>query len=231
MSSNYEAIPRNTLAAGVAKELRSMILEGKIEKGEFLPPQKELAAQFGVGLSTIREAIQVLTAIGLVKSHPGKGTWVSEDAFKSLINPNIVSTRLGELKARQVYEARAVVEVALTKFAAERANEEDIQRIWEALKAMQTAQNDDEFVNSDLEFHLAVARAGHNELLEQFYHLTRSLVSQVISEMVMLPEVKKTSIRLQRSIAQAIEKSDVKEAQKAALEHMDYIESLLTAYA
>jgi DNA-binding FadR family transcriptional regulator len=61
--------------------------------------------------------------------------------------------------------------------------------------------------------------------------LTRSLVSQVISEMVMLPEVKKTSIRLQRSIAQAIEKSDVKEAQKAALEHMDYIESLLTAYA
>ena len=167
----------------------------------------------------------------MVKSHPGKGTWVNEDAFKPLINPTIVSTRLGELKARQVYEARVVVEVALTKLAAERANKDDIQRISEALEAMETAQNDDEFVEADLEFHLAVARAGHNELLEQFYHLTRSLVSQVITEMVMLPDVKRNSIRLQRSIAQAIEKSDVKEAQKAALEHMDYIESLLTAYA
>jgi GntR family transcriptional repressor for pyruvate dehydrogenase complex len=230
MSNLYGTIPHSTLVADVAKALRGMILEGKIKAGEFLPPQKELATEFGVGLSTIREAIQVLTAIGLVRSHPGKGTWVNENAFGTLIDPMEVSNRLGELRARQVYEARSVIEVALTKLAAERASPEDVRRIWNALKAMESFNTEDEFVEADLEFHLAVASAAHNELLEQFYHLIRSILSQVITEMVMLPEVKEKSIQLQRSIAQAIKKSDVSEAEKAALKHMNYIESLLTAY-
>ncbi len=57
-----------------------MIVGGQLRPGEFLPPQRELAALFGVGASTMREAVQTLIAVGLLQSHPGKGTWVREDS-------------------------------------------------------------------------------------------------------------------------------------------------------
>ncbi len=223
---------RNTLVADIINELRQMILTGKIQPGEFLPPRKDLASQFGVGLSTVQEAIQALTALGLLESRPGKGTWVRDDALDTLIHPTMVKARLGELNAQQVYEARSVIEVALTEFASQRATPEDIQRIWEALKAMKAAvDNDGAFVEADLEFHLAVAKAGHNELLEQFYHLARKLLSEVITEMVKLPKVKEESIRFQRAIAEAIEQRNVHKARQAALNHWTYIGHVLDGVA
>jgi GntR family transcriptional repressor for pyruvate dehydrogenase complex len=87
------------------------------------------------------------------------------------------------------------------------------------------------FVKADLEFHLAVAKAGHNHLLEQFYHLVRELLSEVITEMVALPKVKDESIVLQRAIAQAIEANDTQRAEEAAQKHMQYIENLLRIYS
>ena len=219
---------RSTLVADITQELRQMILTGKVQPGEFLPSRKDLAVQFGVGLSTVHEAIQALTAVGMVESHPGKGTWVRDDALDTLIHPAVVNTRLGELNAQQVYEARSVIEVALTEFAAQRATTEDIERIWDALKAMEaTVENEGAFVEADLEFHLAVAKAGHNDLLEQFYHLARKLLSEVITEMVRLPKVKDESIRLQKAIAEAIEQRDLHKARQAALNHWLYIGHVL----
>ncbi|MFQ5814032.1 MAG: FadR/GntR family transcriptional regulator [Anaerolineae bacterium] len=214
--------------ADITQELRQMILTGKVQSGEFLPSRKDLAAQFGVGLSTVHEAIQVLTAVGMIESHPGKGTWVRHDALDTLIHPAVVNTRLGELDAREVYEARSVIEVALTELAAQQATPEDIKRIWDALKAMEaTVENEGAFVEADLEFHLAVAKAGHNDLLEQFYHLARKLLSEVITKMVKLPKVKDESIRFQRAIAEAIEQRDVHKARQAALNHWVYIGHVL----
>lgn len=219
---------RSTLVADITQELRQMILTGKVQPGEFLPSRKDLAVQFDVGLSTVHEAIQALTAVGMVESHPGKGTWVRDDALDTLIHPAVVNTRLGELNAQQVYEARSVIEVALTEFAAQRATTEDIERIWDALKAMEaTVENEGAFVEADLEFHLAVAKAGHNDLLEQFYHLARKLLSEVITEMVRLPKVKEDSIRLQKAIAEAIEQRDLHKARQAALNHWLYIGHVL----
>jgi GntR family transcriptional repressor for pyruvate dehydrogenase complex len=214
-------IRTSTLVDHVVDELREMILTGEIQPGKFLPTRKDLATQFGVGLSTVHEAIQALTAVGMLDSRPGKGTWVRDDALAMLIHPTVVKTRLGELHARELYEARLVVEVGLTELAAQRATPEEIERIWGTLKAMEaTVQDDDAFVKADLEFHLAVARAGHNDLLEEFYHLTRRLLLDVLSGLVKLPYVKEDGIRLQRAIAEAIEKHDPQKARQATIEHM-----------
>jgi GntR family transcriptional repressor for pyruvate dehydrogenase complex len=222
---------RSTIVEDIADELRTMIVTGQLQPGQFLEPQKALADRFGVGLSTVRESTQLLAAVGLVESHPGKGTWVRQDAFSKIFNSADVKTRLSDLNARQVYEARLVIEVGLTRFAALRATGADIQRIWQAVHEMEAARADDKaFVQADLEFHLAVARAGHNDLLEQFYHLVRELLSEVITQMVMLPDVKEESIGLQKAIAQAIEAHDEGRAQEAAQMHMHYIEDLLRTY-
>jgi DNA-binding FadR family transcriptional regulator len=223
-------LQRSTLVHGVAEQLRHMILTGDVQPGEYLPSRKELAARFGVGISTVHEAIQALTAVGLVASHPGKGTWVREDALDTLIHPAEFESRMGELDARLVYEARSVIEVALTKLAAQRATSEDVERIWDALAAMEAAgQNATALVEADLDFHLAVAKAGRNALLEQFYHLSRKLLSTVITDWVRQPGVREEVIRIQRLIAEAIEQGDPHQARQAALDHMAYIGRLLEA--
>ena len=169
--------------------------------------------------------------MGLVASHPGKGTWVRPDALDAIFNSTEVKTRLGELNAQQVYEARSVIEVGLTRFAALSVTSDDMSAIWNALQKMEAGIMDEQaFVQADLEFHLAVARAGHNQLLEQFYYLVRDLLSEVISEMVLLPNVKEESIVLQRLIAEAIQSHQVDQAEAAALAHMKYIETLLKYY-
>ena len=119
-------LQRSTLVRDVAEELRQRILRGDVHPGEYLPPRKDLAAEFGVGMSTVHEALQALTAVGLIASHPGKGTWVRDDALDTLIHPDAIEGQLGELDARQVYEARSVIEVALTELAAQRAAPEDL---------------------------------------------------------------------------------------------------------
>jgi len=121
-----------------------------------------------------------------------------------------------------------VIEVALTELAAQRATPEEIERIWGAVKSMEASVEDDgAFVEADLEFHMAVAKAGHNDLLEQFYHLARKLLSEVITEMVRLPKVKEESIRLQRAIARAVEQRDLHKAREAALDHVAYVNDVL----
>lgn len=221
-------LQRSTLVRDVAKELRQRILRGDVGPGEYLPPRKELAAEFGVGMSTVHEALQALTAVGLVASHPGKGTWVRDDALDTLFHPDAIEGRLGELDARQVYEARSAIEVALTELAAERATAEDVEQIWQALRAMEAGvENDERFTQADLAFHLAVARAGQNVLLEQLYHLSRRMLSRLIADWVGRPGVKEESLRIQRTIAQMIERGDPVQARQAALDHMTYIASLL----
>ena len=118
-------LQRSTLVRDVTEELRQMIQRGDVAPGEYLPSRRELARQFGVGLSTVHEALQALTALGLVDSRPGKGTWIREDALETVIHPAEIERRMGDLDARLVYEARSVIEVGLTEMAAERATPEE----------------------------------------------------------------------------------------------------------
>ncbi|MFO7743407.1 MAG: FCD domain-containing protein, partial [Anaerolineae bacterium] len=76
-------------------------------------------------------------------------------------------------------------------------------------------------------FHLAVAQAGSNELLEQFYHISRHLLEEVIAQMVRLPRVKHEAIRIQRRIAEAVAQRDPERAREMAIEHRNHVEAIL----
>ena len=223
--------PKSTLVDDVTQELRQMILGGDLQPGQFLPAQKDLADRFGVALSTIHEAIQVLSSIGLVQSQPGKGTWVRSDALEGLIHPVEVTSRFGDLDLGMVAEARSVIETALTEFAAERATPAEVDQIWDAVRAMEETVNDEAaFVAADVDFHMAVARAGGNELLRHLYHLSRRLLTEAVSHMVHSVEVRETSIVMQREIARTIAAHDVAGARETVQAHMRYVSNLVDTF-
>ncbi len=220
-----EVADRSTLVDDTADRIRQMIFSGQVKPGELLPTRKDLAAQFGVGIATVHEAIKSLGAVGLVDSRPGKGTWVAHNALESVIHPSMILNRFGVIDIRSVYEARTVLEVSLAEIAAQKATSEEIAAMFEALDASQKViDDDDEFVRVDWDFHMTVARATHNVLLEAFYSLSRELLLNLIRDVIRLPMVKVEASRLHRMQAEAIARHDPVAAREAARHHMDYIE-------
>jgi GntR family transcriptional regulator, transcriptional repressor for pyruvate dehydrogenase complex len=219
--TNWTVAQRNTLAENTADQIRSLIFTGELKPGQVLPTRDELGSRFGVGRSTINEAIQILASVGLVDSRPGKGTWVRDDAVEEMIHPDAVRAHLGSIDARMLFDARTLIEVDLTAKAAANATEQECRAIWAALAKMEeTLADDAAFLEADLSFHMLVANAAHNSLLAAFYRLCRRLLTEVISDLIKLPSVKQDALALQRAIASAIAQHDSEGARAAALAHM-----------
>lgn len=220
MKDRTALLRRDNLTDSVSREIRRLILNGEVAPGQWLPPQPELASRFGVGLSTLREGIKGLTLLGILEPQPGRGTQVNPEALHLLRLYDMSRARLEGLDLAHLMEARKTIEIALTVFAAERATAEDIDRIEEALEGMrQTLADDDAFTEADLVFHLAVAQAGRNPLLEGFYHLARGMLTEAIKESVAIQPVKDpkgTIVKQQERILAAIRAHDARAARRRA---------------
>jgi DNA-binding FadR family transcriptional regulator len=215
---------RSTLVDDTADKIRQMVLSGQLEPGDFLPSRKELAEQFGVGISTIHEAIKSLDAVGLVDSRPGKGTWIRQDALDGVLHPSLITNRFGQIDAETIYEARLMLEVTLAELAAQRATPEDVAAMRAALETSQAVIADDEaFLQADWDFHMAVAKAARNILIESFYHLSRRLLQEFIQDAISLPRVREEASQLHIEQVEAIEQHDVELARQIALDHMLYV--------
>jgi GntR family transcriptional repressor for pyruvate dehydrogenase complex len=181
-----------------------------------------------VGISTVHEATKALGAVGLVESRPGKGTWVRHDALDSTIHPAFIANRFGPIEVETIYEARLVMETALSELAAQKATPEDLQVIWDGIDALHSAGTDDQqFIEADWAFHMAVARAGHNLLLESFYRLSRDLLLEFIADAIRLPRVKEEAPVFHVALAKAIEAHDPVKAREATVGHMLYVKDRL----
>ena len=137
-----EEVPRDPLTNRVIRQIKDLIWRGEVTPGEYLPPQPVLAAQLGVGLSTVREAIKALSLIGLLEPLPGRGTLVMPDAMKILSSDAAMRANLPPVALSEVLEARQVLESALARMAAERAMPEDVAEIEAYLDEMTAAAGD-----------------------------------------------------------------------------------------
>lgn len=227
---NVAPLHRDSLTDAVIREIKHLILRGDVKPGDWLPSQPEIARHLGVGISTLREAIKGLTLLGILQPQPGRGTLVSSEALSLIRMLDLVRTRLEELDIVKVYEARRIIEVELSRLAAERATGDDIARIEEALDKMRRAVKDDEaFTEADLDFHFAVARAGKNQLLEGFYHVARGMLAEALAQVIRIPDNKQVSVRLQQKILDAIRCHDSEAAQRHADELTSYFGKLVSA--
>jgi len=215
---------RGTLVDVIADRIREMIFSGLVKPGGLLPSRKELAVRFGVGIATIHEAIKLLDSVGLVESRPGKGTWVRHNALESVIHPTMILNRFGPIDTKTIYETRMALEVALAELAAEKATAGEIAQMLALLDAAQAViDDDDEFVRVDWDFHMTVAQASHNVLLQAFYNLSRELLIELIRDVIRLPNVKEEASQLHKEQALAIAAHDVSAARETARRHMLYV--------
>jgi GntR family transcriptional repressor for pyruvate dehydrogenase complex len=163
----YEPIQSARLYEQIAAQIEERIFNGDLECGDKLPSELELADQFGVSRTAVREAIKALRAKGLVEVQPGRGTFVTDGASQ------VLRTSLGQVlkvnnegRLENLIEIREILEPRIAALAAERAEESDIQAMQAAIEAMDLTIDDAEaFIEADLAFHLALAHATGNVLI------------------------------------------------------------------
>ena len=161
----YQPIQSERLYEQIVDQIERRIVAGDLKVGDQLPAERELAEQFTVSRTAVREAIKALREKGLVEIRLGRGTFVTNGAAGAVRHSLglLLKTENGFVN---LVEVREILEPEIAALAATRVTEENIAAMTEAVEIMDTAlDNADVFVEADLDFHLALAEATQNPVI------------------------------------------------------------------
>jgi GntR family transcriptional repressor for pyruvate dehydrogenase complex len=222
------ALPRTTLTEAAFEQLIAYIVKGTWKAGDRIPPERELCQQFGIARTSLREALKAMELVGMVDSRVGDGTFVSprSDFLSRPLLWAFTGTDHEELA--EIMEARMLVEESLAGLAAERGTDEEIGHIMQTISKMRGAiEAGNSILEADLAFHLAVARAAHNEVLHNAVQLLRNITRQWLSYKVAIPNVAAGVFKHHQKIARAIAARKPKAARLAMRQHLEETSQLV----
>lgn len=170
-------IQKKSLADMIAETLKQQITEGTYRVGDKLPTESELMKTFGVGRSSIREAVKLLVNMGVVRVQQGSGTFVAVPS-----NNDDVNIKMSTADRTELDEVRKILDIAIVEKAVARRTEKDIERMRASLEKRKVNAEKgllEECIEADLNFHIAIADAAHNRILADIY---RSAATHLLSE-------------------------------------------------
>lgn len=241
----YKKIKSKKIYEVVIDELLHMIVSGQLKPGDRLDSVQQLAENFQVGRSAIREALSALRAMGLVEMRQGEGTFIKEYNPQALSQAVFATTMLMDEKDIQdLLEVRKILEAGSAASAARKWEESDLDEMAKALADMKAASesatenkrgNTDLGEQADLNFHMAIAKASHNALLEHLMSGVADLMADTMRETrrLWLYSKEATLERLyqeHKQIFEAIKSRDAQAAQERMLDHLERVEEVLMTY-
>ncbi|WP_028864263.1 pyruvate dehydrogenase complex transcriptional repressor PdhR [Psychromonas aquimarina] len=228
---SYAKIKQPKLADVIENRLESMILEGTLELGEKLPPERELAKQFDVSRPSLREAIQRLESKGLLTRRQGGGTYVKEELREQLTAPLFELLNTHPESQYDLLEFRHALEGVSAYYAALRGSAEDLNAIKNSFTAIEKARQGGDLeleIHNVALFYQSVIEASHNVV---FVHLARGIkplleknISDNVKQLYLYPEVAAKIQQHRQQLLEAILSKQPRKAQEASAKHLIYIE-------
>ncbi|UNJ92078.1 FadR family transcriptional regulator [Bacillus mycoides] len=211
-----------------------MIKNGTLKPGDKLLPVHQLAEQFQVGRSAVREALSALRAMGLIEMKQGEGTYVRNFDPSSLTKSLNNKLLMKKEDILNLLEVRKVLEVGAVRAAAAKRTEANLQNMKQWLDEMAKSIGDEKAgEKADFHFHMGIAESSHNNILLELMNHVSEMIAETIGESrrIILYGEQTTSERLleeHQSIYDAVLKQDVELAQKAMLDHLTNVEHIVT---
>lgn len=231
----FQPIKPKKVSSQIADQIRSSILGGEFTPGDKLPPERELAEMFGVSRPSVREALNMLAASGLVMSYQGGGTVVMSLVETVAGNPLMELIRFKQERALDVIEVRKGMESWTAYYAAERALPEDLRRLEDIIDGMK--RNLDGLKPSedlDANFHIIIARATHNivwlHLMQSLFDAMKEFQQSVWRAVYITQDDHHLLYKHHLNIFEAIKAKDASGARDAMIEHLTFAEKRSTAY-
>ncbi len=214
------ALRRSPLVDQAIERFREQVASGAWAVGSRLPSEAALAAELGVGRSTVREAIRALASTGLLESRQGAGTFVRA---ATALDADL-ETRLRRAAVLDVFEVRHALELQAARLAAARRDADDLARLERTLRRRQAAgarAMDAAFVEADLAFHQAVVAAAHNPVLSELFDSFTTALREALSNVVADHEVRVDASPGHLDLAAAIRAADPRAATAATSAHLE----------
>ena len=163
----YKTIQTSRLYEQIVRQVEELVLTGKLKPGDQLLSERELAQQFGVSRTAVREAIKALREKGLVEAYSGKGTFITNASSQAIRQSLDLMMRIGQPgNLAQLEEVREILEPDIAALAAARADEQHLATMREAIAVMDRSGDDpDAYIEADLDFHLTLAEAVDNPII------------------------------------------------------------------
>ncbi len=212
----------------VAEQLQEMIISGEVKPGDRLSSVQQLAEDFHVGRSAIREALSALKAMGYIEIRQGEGTFVKKVDFD--VTNQMIPPILEKEDIRQLFEIRKFNETGAASLAAQHRSLEDLSEMEQWLTEMQKAVGDGELgEQADMNFHMAIVKATNNEMLYRLMTTISETMQESMREARQLflftnEEKMKQLYEEHYGIYMAIKNKDTKLAYDKMLEHIVGVE-------
>lgn len=206
---------------------QQLLSDGVLSPGTKLPSERELAANFGVARSSLRQALKVLEIMGVITQKVGDGSYLNKDASSVLAVPMEFLFLLDDTSLQELTEMRLMVEPALAAKAAERANSDDIALLRQSIADLEQSKHDHvKLVASDLLFHRAIFQASGNRLTGRLFHIIHRAMLNMIMVTSQLVDLEHT-LHFHQPILTAIEKRNAELAFRLMTDHLTDAGNLL----
>jgi GntR family transcriptional regulator, transcriptional repressor for pyruvate dehydrogenase complex len=220
----YKIVRSSRLYEQIVAQVEESIHKGDLKPGDQLPPERELAEQFGVSRTAVREAVKALREKGLVEAYPGRGTFITDGTSYTIRQSLDRMMRTGNEGFAFLAEVRQILEPEIAALATARADEEDLEAMRQQVATMDGAKDDpDTFIEADLDFHLALAEAAANPII---LSLIDSIVGLLREQRMGIFHVEGGPERGQyhhKKILQAVENRDAAAAREAMKAHLSQV--------
>ncbi len=211
-----EPLEQGSVVNLVVERIKEALLNKELKPGDYLPSSQELARNLGVGISSIREAVKMLQAIGIVEIRRGQGTVIREHPGHDMFNPLVFQLILENGRKEDILNFRKMFETAYSLMAMERADEQDFSNIRDTLDEFEMAiRRGDPRADDDLAFHQAVLNSTHNPFVIKIGETVHQLFrASIRKSMRTIPE---TALRDHRAIFDAFSRKNSKDLEEAIL--------------
>lgn len=209
----------------IVRQVEGLIANGSLGPGDRLPSERDLAEQFGVSRVTVRQALSVLQAMGLIDSRVGNGTFARGQGATVTALGSMIRHR-GSLLEQ--LELRRLVEPEVARLAAIRATDANVAEFATHIDAQRAKMRAGvAFVDEDSALHLAIARSSGNSLLVRMIESIHELLRSTREHSLQTQSAMASSLAGHLKIIDAIQRHDERAAHRAMLNHVREVESII----
>ncbi len=228
----FNRVEQNKVALDIIRQVREAILEGKLQAGDRLPPEKQLLAKFGVGKHTLREAVRALEAMGFlsIRKGYGGGAVVLEVDMNTTRDSIANFLHFQNVSVRNLSEVRKLIEPYLARLAAERLKEEGLQDLEDCNQACREAMLVGQSMGShEIKFHRILADASGNPVLILILDFVNSVLTDSKRHLQPGPDFSQEVLEAHERILAAVRARNLELAEAEMRDHVLEVDNALEA--
>lgn len=210
----------------VIVQIKDMISDGTLKKGDKLPSERELVEKLKVSRTSIREALRSMENIGLVECRQGEGNFIRTNIENSLYEPLSIMFMLQDSKSEEIVELRFAIEVETAELAARKINTEELNELKLIIDEMKATEDENLSLTLDKKFHYKLAKSTHNILILNMMNAVSALVDSYIKDarikIVTIKGNREILVSQHENIYKALAENNPEGAAKAMKVHINF---------